>query len=101
MDPPRQIGPCQFEPFAGWIAVRCPREYDRLCEMAGGAWEPGSRRWLIVPRRIGPLLAQLVSQTDPLFRWGGVDCDAPRIVASGPSLGVTLENADFEESRNR
>lgn len=76
---PAQIGPCQLERFAGWIAVRCPRAYDPLMVAAGGAWEPGSKRWLIVPRRLPPVLRQLQAEVDPLFRWGGLPTDAPGV----------------------
>jgi hypothetical protein len=40
---------------------------------AGGLWEPGSRRWLIEPRRINPLIRDLRRATDPLFRHAGTD----------------------------
>jgi hypothetical protein len=42
---------------------------------AGGLWEPGSRRWLIEPRRIRPLVRNLRRVTDPLFRRVGLDLD--------------------------
>ena len=38
---------------------------------AGGQWEPGSRRWLVEPRRIGPVIRVLEQMTDPLFRVAG------------------------------
>ena len=40
-------------------------------------WEPGSRRWLIERRRIGPLVRNLRRATDPLFRRVGMDLDEP------------------------
>ena len=40
---------------------------------AGGLWEPGSRRWLIEPRRINPLIRDLRRATDPLFRHARTD----------------------------
>jgi hypothetical protein len=42
---------------------------------AGGLWEPSSRRWLIEPRRIGPLVRNLRRVTDPLFRQAGISLD--------------------------
>jgi hypothetical protein len=59
---PAQIGPCQLIPFGEkWIAVCCPSDLDPLMRRAGGLREPGSRRWLIERRRIGPLA--WISQT--------------------------------------
>ena len=40
-----------------------------------GLWEPGSRRWLIERRRIGPVIRALRRVTDPLFRHAGIDLD--------------------------
>jgi hypothetical protein len=42
---------------------------------AGGLWEPGGRRWLIVRNRVGPLIRNLRRATDPLFRQAGIDLD--------------------------
>jgi hypothetical protein len=33
------------------------------------------RRWLIEPRRIGPVIRTLLHDTDPLFRRAGLDLD--------------------------
>jgi hypothetical protein len=53
--------------------VRCPRELDAVMRRAGGqVWEPGSRRWLVEPRRIGPVIRELQRTTDPLFRQAGI-----------------------------
>lgn len=52
--PPR-IGPCELVPFAKLVALRCPRDLAPLAKQAGGQREPGSRRWLIETRRLGPL----------------------------------------------
>jgi hypothetical protein len=41
----------------------------------GGQWEPGSRRWLIERRRIGPVIRALERTVDPLFRAAGVALD--------------------------
>jgi hypothetical protein len=55
--------------------VRCPRELDPVMSRAGGQREPGTRRWLIEPRRIGPVIRTLLHDTDPLFRRAGLDLD--------------------------
>jgi hypothetical protein len=57
------------------VAVRCPVDLAPLMRRAGGLWEPGSRRWLIEQRRIGPVLRHLRRITDPLFRQAGMDLD--------------------------
>jgi hypothetical protein len=69
------IGPCQFSEVGALLAVRCPQDFDPLLRQAGGVWEPGSRRWLIERRRIGPLVRNLRRATDPLFRRVGMDLD--------------------------
>jgi hypothetical protein len=52
---------------------------------AGAVWEPGSWRWLIEQRRIGPVIRQLQRATDPLFAasgwtWTrGDGCEDPRL----------------------
>ena len=74
--PPR-VGPAEFGMLGGMVAVRCPRELAPLMRQAGGQWEPGSRRWLIERRRIGPLIRALRRTTDPLFRRAGIDLDQP------------------------
>ena len=76
MDPiPAQIGPCQFAMLGRLVAVRCPVDYDALMTAAGGAWEPGTRRWLLSRHRLGPVVRALRATTDPLLRWGGLDLD--------------------------
>jgi hypothetical protein len=72
---PQRIGPVEFSMLGGMIAVRCPREYAPMMRKAGAPWEPGSRRWLIEPRRIGPVVRALKRSTDPLFRSAGLDLD--------------------------
>jgi hypothetical protein len=57
------------------VAVKCPHDYDTLMRQAGGQWEPGSRRWLIERRRIGPVIRALERTTDPLFRHAGIALD--------------------------
>jgi hypothetical protein len=57
------------------VAVRCPSDLAPLVRKAGGTWEPGSRRWLVERRRIGPLIRNLHRATDPLFRRAGIDLD--------------------------
>jgi hypothetical protein len=56
---PSRIGPVEFGALGGWITVLCPRDHDSLMRSAGGQWEPGSRRWLIGCRRIGPVIRTL------------------------------------------
>ena len=72
---PAHIGPAQFELFGRLVAVRCPEDLAPLLRRAGGAWEPGSRRWLVEQRRLGPLIRALRCATDPLFRRAGLDLD--------------------------
>ena len=73
----RQIGPCALEAWgARWVAVRCPRELAPKMRAAGGLWEPGSRRWLIERRRIGPVIRRAGTRTDSLFRHAGLSLDA-------------------------
>jgi hypothetical protein len=57
------------------VAVRCPVDLAPLMLRAGGLWEPGTRRWLIERRRIGPVLRHLRRITNPLFRQAGVSLD--------------------------
>jgi len=73
IDPiPARIGPCEFDRLGKLVAVRCPREFDPAMRCAGGIWEPGSRRWLIERRRIGPVMRELRRSVDPLFRRAGL-----------------------------
>jgi hypothetical protein len=69
---PSRIGPVEFGALGNWVTVRCPRDYDALMRNAGGQWEPGSRRWLIERRRIGPVIRTLERSVDPLFRVAGL-----------------------------
>jgi hypothetical protein len=57
------------------VAVRCPQEFTDIILRAGGVWEPGSRRWLVEHRRIGPVIRALQRATDPLFRQAGMSLD--------------------------
>ncbi len=75
---PARIGPCEFGTLGGMVAVRCPAEFGPLMRRAGGLWEPGSRRWLIERRRIGPVIRALYCSTDPLFRRAGMSLDEAR-----------------------
>ena len=75
LDLPARIGPAEFSTLGAMIAVRCPHDLDPLMQRAGGLWEPGSRRWLIERRRMGPLIRNLRRTTDPLFRRAGIDLD--------------------------
>ena len=72
---PVRVGSCEFEVLGAMVAVRCPHDLDPLMRKAGGQWEPGSRRWLIERRRLGPLVRNLRRVTDPLFRWAGLNLD--------------------------
>jgi hypothetical protein len=47
---------------------RCAARRSSRTSCAGGVWEPGSRRWLVERRRIGPVIRALEAATDPLFR---------------------------------
>jgi hypothetical protein len=72
---PSRIGPVEFGWLGRWVTVRCPREFHALIHRAGGEWDPGSRRWFIHQRRVGPVIRELRRQTDPLFRRAGIDLD--------------------------
>ena len=74
-DLPAWIGPAEFSMLGGMVAVRCPAELAPLLRRAGATWEPGSRRWLVQPHRLGPLQRALKRATDPLFRRAGIDLD--------------------------
>ena len=74
-DLPARIGPAEFSTLGAMVAVRCPRDLDPVMRRAGGEWEPGTRRWLIERRRMGPLIRNLRRETDPLFRQAGIDLD--------------------------
>jgi hypothetical protein len=65
----------EFAMLGGMVAVRCPAELAPLMQKAGGSWEPGSKRWLVEQRRLGPLIRNLRRSTDPLFRQAGIDLD--------------------------
>jgi hypothetical protein len=72
---PACIGPVEFDTLSRMVAVRCPKELAHIVQRAGGVWEPGSRRWLVDRRRIGPVIRALEAATDPLFRRAGLDLD--------------------------
>jgi hypothetical protein len=57
------------------VAVRCPQEFADIILRAGGLWEPGSGRWLVERRRIGPVIRALQRATDPLFRHASTSLD--------------------------
>jgi hypothetical protein len=52
---PDRSGPVEFGALGGKVAARCPVELAHILRRAGAAWEPGSRRWLVERRRIGPV----------------------------------------------
>jgi hypothetical protein len=72
---PARVGSAEFGQLGNLVAVRAPRELDGIFRRAGGVWEPGSRRWLIERRRIGPVICALRTATDPLFRKSGISLD--------------------------
>jgi hypothetical protein len=72
---PEHVGPAEISRMGRWIAIRCPHDLAPLMRRAGGLWEPGSRRWLVERRRLGPLLRALRRDTDPLFRHAGLSLD--------------------------
>ena len=72
---PRHVGPAEFSALGRLVAIRAPRDLDGVFRRAGGIWEPGSRRWLIERRRIGPVIHTLHAVTDPLFRRAGLPLD--------------------------
>jgi hypothetical protein len=72
---PTRIGPVEFAEFGRMVAVRCPQDFAHILQRAGGVWEPGSRRWLVERRRIGPVIRALQRATDPLFRRAGLMLD--------------------------
>jgi hypothetical protein len=74
-DLPSRIGPAEFGTVGAMVAIRCPHDLAPLMRQAGGIWEPGGRRWLIEPRRMGPLIRNLRRATDPLFRRAGISLD--------------------------
>ena len=73
---PARVGPREFDMLGAMVAVRCPQEFADIILRAGGLWEPGSRRWLVERRRIGPVIRALQRATDPLFRHAGMSLDA-------------------------
>ena len=72
---PRRVGPVEFAMFGSMVEARCPSELAPLMRKAGGMWEPAGRRWLLMRRRVGPLIRELRRTTDPLFRHAGLDLD--------------------------
>ena len=75
IDIPTHVGPCEFGQLGSQIAVRCAKELAHFLRRAGAIWEPGSKRWLVQRRRIGPVIRAMERATDPLFRWAGVVLD--------------------------
>jgi hypothetical protein len=69
---PVRIGPAEFGLVGKLVAIRAPRELDAIFRRAGGTWEPGTRRWLVERRRIGPVIRELRKATDILYRKSGV-----------------------------
>jgi hypothetical protein len=75
---PARIGPVEFSTLGAMVAVRCPSDLAPLVQKAGGLWEPGSRRWLVERKRLAPLIRNLRRDTDPLFRYAGINLDEDR-----------------------
>ena len=57
------------------IPICCPVNLAHILRRAGAIWEPGSKRWLVQRRRIGPVIRALEKATDPLFRQAGMALD--------------------------
>jgi hypothetical protein len=74
---PSRIGPVEFGMLDGMVALRCPEDFVPIVKRAGATWEPGSGRWLVECRRIGPVIRALERVTDPLFRQAGMSLDEP------------------------
>jgi hypothetical protein len=72
---PDHVGPVEFGTLGNQVAVRCPVELAHILRRAGAIWEPGSKRWLVQRRRIGPVIRALERATDPLFRRQGIVLD--------------------------
>ena len=72
---PLFVGPAALSAFGRLVAIRAPRELDPVFRRAGGAWDPGGRRWLLERRRLGPVIRALREVTDPLFRHAGLPLD--------------------------
>jgi hypothetical protein len=66
LEVPTRIGPAEFSTLGNLVAVRCPVELEPLVQKAGGMWEPGSKRWLVERRRLGPLIRSLRRSTYPV-----------------------------------
>ena len=56
---PDHVGPCEFGELGRMVAVRCLHELTHILQRAGAVWEPGSRRWRVERRRIGPAIRTL------------------------------------------
>ena len=69
---PSHIGPCEFGMLGKLVTVRCPKELAYILRRSGAVWDPGSRRWLVQRRRIGPVIRALERATDPQFRRVGL-----------------------------
>ena len=99
IDVPPQIGPAEISTLGNLIAIRAPRELDAIFRRAGGQWEPGSRRWLIERRRIGPVIRALREATDGLFRSAGVP--ARRLIAARACRGSGIAAVRRRSSSRR
>ena len=82
---PIRIGPVEFAEFGRMVAVRCPQDFAHILQRAGGVWEPGSRRWLVERRRIGPVIRALQRAT----RVGGEGTKRPARAMAGARIART------------
>jgi len=60
---------------APWWPSAARRSLPTSSCVPAASWEPGSRRWLLERRRIGPVVRALERATDPLFRHAGMSLD--------------------------
>jgi len=75
---PARVGPCELNMLGAMVAVRCPQEFADIILRAGGLWEPGSRRWLVERRRIGPVI-RARSSGRPTRCSGTLACRSTRV----------------------
>ena len=69
---PLALAPANSASSVAWWLSGARKELAHILKRAGGVWEPGSRRWLVEQRPIGPVIRALESATDPLFRRAGL-----------------------------
>jgi hypothetical protein len=99
-DLPAHVGPCELSELGKLVAVRCPAELAHILRCAGAMWEPGSRRWLVQWRRIGPVIRALERATDPLFRHVGFLSPLDRTRCDGTNPGPARERPKIRGERS-